>query len=171
DDCQQVVNADGVVDGPVEELGALAGDTGAGRVWVEDDGVAGGEHADGVARERRQRVRHGRDGADDAERSVLGQRDAVLAAVSVGAQDLDAGGALGTDDQLLDLVRQPAELGLFKLFAAELFGLFDTDLADAGDGLAAILQAAGLELPLRLRRRLNGAVHVVEHAPAAGLAG
>ena len=88
-------------------------------VRIADQGVAGGEHVDGVAGQRRQRVRHRRDDADDAERGVFLQRDAVLAAERVGAQELDAGDAVGDDLQLLDLVLQPADLGFFQLLAAQ----------------------------------------------------
>ena len=56
---------------------------------VEDDRVAGGQHVDRVARERRQAVRHRRDGADDSEGDVVGQRQAVVARVVVGSEVLD----------------------------------------------------------------------------------
>ena len=126
----------------LNRLHALAGDAGAAGVRVADQGVAGGQHVDGVAGQRRQRVRHRRDDADDAERGVFLQGDAVLAAEGFGAQELDAGDAVGDDLELLDLVLEPADLGLFQFLAAELLGLVDADLADAVDGLAAVVQAA-----------------------------
>ena len=91
DDGDEVVDADGLVDRLVEKLHALAGDARAGGMRVADEGVAGGEHVDGVAGQRRQRMRDRRDDADDAERGVLFERDAVLAAEGVGAEELDAG--------------------------------------------------------------------------------
>ncbi len=57
---------------------------------VEDDRVARGQHVDRVARQRRQAVRDRRDRADDAERGVVGERQAVVARVVVGAEVLDA---------------------------------------------------------------------------------
>ena len=70
----QVVDADGFVDRLVEKLHALAGDACPAGMRIADQGVAGGEHVDGVAGQRRQRVRHRRDDADDAEGSVFLQR-------------------------------------------------------------------------------------------------
>ena len=94
--------------------------------------------------------------------------DAVLAAEGVGAQELDAGDAVGDDLELLDLVLEPADLRLFQFLAAELLGLLDADLADAGDGLAAVFEAARLELALRLGGGGDGGVDVVEDAALRG---
>ena len=84
--------------------------------------------------------------------AIFLQADAVLAAEGFGLQELDAGDALGDDLQLLDLVRQPADLRLFQFLAAERFGLLRADLADALHGLAAVFQPATLELALRFGR-------------------
>src|SRR5205807_3541704 len=123
------------------------------------------QHVDGVAGQRRQRVRHGRDDADHSEWGVLLERYAVLAAEGVGLEELDAGDAVGDDLQLFDLVDEPADLGLFQLLAAELFGLFGANAADAGHRLAPVFEAAPLELALRPRRGAHGAVHVLKDAP------
>src|SRR5262249_45924218 len=66
DDGDQVVDADGLVDRLVEQANALAGDASPARVRVAHQGVAGGQHVDGVAGEGRQRVRYGSNNADDA---------------------------------------------------------------------------------------------------------
>ena len=60
------------------------------RVHVEDDAVAGGHHADGVADDRAGGVGGRRDGADDAEGRPLGQRQAAVAGPGAGLQRLAA---------------------------------------------------------------------------------
>src|SRR5262249_45886675 len=116
---------------------------------IADERVAGRQHVDDVARQSRQRVRHRGDYADDAEGGVLLQRDAVLTAEGVGAQELDAGDAIGDHLELFDLRRQAADLRLLEFLAAEFLRAFRTDFADAGDGLAPIVEAAPLERALR----------------------
>ena len=64
-------------------------------VGVEDHGVARGQHVDGVGSQRRQAVGDRRDRADDAERGVVGQRQAVVAGGVLGPQVLDAGDRAG----------------------------------------------------------------------------
>jgi hypothetical protein len=91
-------------------------------VRVEDDGVAGGDDVDDVAAERGDGMRDRQNGADDAERRVLLQGDAVVAAHAVRLDPLDAGHELH-DLQLLDLVLEAADLGLLELELAPLGGL------------------------------------------------
>src|SRR5439155_23897507 len=64
----------------------------------------------------------------------------------------------------------PADLGFLELVAAQLLRALDADAADAIDGLLAVVEAASLELPLRLRRGVDRSVHVVEDAPRSPLA-
>ena len=90
DDREQVVDADRLADRLVEPPHALGRDPRPGGMGVEDDRVARGQHVDRVAGQRRQAVRHRRDRADDAERDVVGQRQAVVARVVVGAEVLDS---------------------------------------------------------------------------------
>ena len=61
-----------------------------GGMGVEDDRVARGQHVDRVGRQGRQAVGDRRDRADDAERGVVGQGQAVVAGGVVGPQVLDA---------------------------------------------------------------------------------
>src|SRR5205807_67527 len=63
----------------------------------------------------------------------------------------------------------PADLRLFEFFAAELFRLLLADLADALDGLAAIVEAAPLEFALSGRGGLDGGVDVLKDAPGPGV--
>src|SRR5207245_4416008 len=63
-----------------------------------------------------------------------------------------------------------ADPGLYEFLAAELIGLLAANLADAGDGFAAVFEAAALELALRRRGGRDGGAHVVEDAEGAGLA-
>ena len=79
-DRDQVVDADGGVNGLVEELGPVAGNLGPGRMRIADQGIPGRQNIDGVAGQGRQRMGHRRDDADDAERSELLEGDAVFAA-------------------------------------------------------------------------------------------
>src|SRR5207237_700480 len=97
DDGNEVVDADGFVDGLVEESRALAGDLRPTGMRVTDQGIAGREHVDDVAGQGRQRVRHRRDDPNDAEGGVFLDRNAVLTAEGVRAEELDAGDAIGDD--------------------------------------------------------------------------
>src|ERR1700680_2615432 len=106
-------------------------------------------------------MRYRRDDADDAERCVFCQRDAVVAAECLGAQELDARGPFGDDSHLIDLVIQPADAGFFELLPTQLLGLVDADAANTVDGLAAVIETAGPELFLSVGGGLDSAVHVV----------
>src|SRR5690606_24410772 len=77
---------------------------------------------------------------------------------------------VGDDLELLDLVVEAADLRLLELLAAERLGLLEADLADAGDGLASVLEAALLELALGPGGGADGGVDVGEDA-AAGRGG
>src|SRR5262249_12838513 len=98
---------------------------------ITDNRGSAGQHVDDVAGQRRQRMRDRRDDADDAERSELGERDAVFPAERLSLEELDARRLLANDAHLFDLVIQPADLCLFQLLTAELFGLVDADSANA----------------------------------------
>ena len=68
---------DGVVDRTVEELNPAARDAGTAGMRVANKRVSRREHVDGIARQRRQGMRHRRDDSDHAERRVVRKRDAV----------------------------------------------------------------------------------------------
>src|SRR5262249_296633 len=170
DDREQAVDADGLVNRLVEQADALAGDAGAAGVRVADQSVAGGKHVDRVGGERRQRVGHGWDDADEAEGRGAQQGDGVVAGVRLGLEELDTRDAVGDHLQFFNLVRQAADLRLVEFLAAERLRLLLADLADAVDGLAAVLQAARLEFALGINGSLDGGANILVDAPRPSLA-
>src|SRR5207253_7530082 len=84
--------------------------------------------------------------------------------------ELDPRRLFAGDDELFDLVHEPADLGLLELVPAQLLRTLDADAADAIDRLLTVVEAASFELPLRLRRGVDRGVHVVEDAPHSPLA-
>ena len=116
---------------------------------------------------RGQRVGHGRDGADHAERGVLDDGQAVIAAEDLAAQELDARRTLAQRLELLDLVRQPADLRLLHFHRAQLDALVDGDAADVGDDARAVFERAAGKPLERLARRGHRLVDVGEQAEAA----
>ena len=127
---------------------------------IDDQRVAAGDHADGVAGDRRQRVRDRRDRADDAERGVLDDGQAVIAAEHFAPHELDAGRALAERLELFDLVLQPADLGFFHLHRAQLDALVDRDAADVVDDPLAVFDRPLAELLEGLGRGGHGFVDV-----------
>ena len=142
DDADQVVDAQVAVDRLVEAPHAFGRDALAAGMRVDDQRVAAGDHADRVAGDRGQRVRDRRDRADHAERGVLDDRQAVIAAEHFAAQELDARRPLAERLELFDLVLQPADLGLFHLHRAQLDALVDGDAADVVDDPLAVFDAS-----------------------------
>ena len=113
----------------------------------------------------------GRDRADHAERGVLDDGQAVVAAEHLAPQELDAGRAFAERLQLLDLVLQPADLGLFHLHRAELDALVDRDAADVVDDPLAVFDASARESCSKASRGGgDGLVDVGEDAEAARVA-
>ncbi len=165
DDRDQTVDADGLVDRLVEKLRAFASDPGGAGMRIEHDGIAGCEHVDDVPGQRRQRMRDRRDRPDDAEGGVLVQGDAVATAEGIGTQRLDARHALGTDYELVDLVFQPADLGLFQLLTTQLLRLVFANAANAIDSFPALVEIARFELLLRLAGRGHGIINILKQAP------
>src|SRR2546423_15348421 len=90
------------------------------------------------------------DRADDAEGGILIQGDAIAPAEGVGAHRFHARYALGTDDELVDLMFEPTDPGLFQLLAAELLGLVFADAANAVDGFLAVVEISRFERLLSL---------------------
>src|SRR5262249_39694403 len=135
-----------------------------------DDCIATRKHVDGVAGERRQRVGHGRYDADNAERSELGQCDAVFAAKSLGLEKLNAWRVFANHFHLFDLVIEPSDLSSLQLLAARSIGLVDTNAANSVDGFAAVVQAAFFKLALSGGGGGNGGIHIIEDTPRPRLA-
>ncbi len=94
DHANQVVDSQVAVDRLVEPSHAFGGDALAAGMRIDDQRVAAGDHADRVAGDRRQRMRHRRDRADHAERSVFDHGQPVVAAEHLASQELDAGRSL-----------------------------------------------------------------------------
>src|ERR1044071_4709405 len=119
---------------------------------VEDDGVPRGEHADGVADDRRRRVRDRRDRADDAERRRLDQGQAVVAARGDRGEVFDAGRLLGDEAVLDDFVFVAAVAGLVVRGLRQGLAVVEHGAADGVDDLGARRQRQGHELFLRHAR-------------------
>ena len=167
DQAHQVVDAQVAVDGLVVASHALGGHAPPAGMRIEHHRVARGNHAHRVAGDRGQRMRHRRNGADHAERGVLDDRQAVIAAEDFAPQELDARRPLAERLELLDLVRQPADLRLFHLHRAQLDALVDGDAADVGDDAPAVFQRAAREPLEGFARGRHGLVDVGEQAEAA----
>src|SRR5690349_12340841 len=113
---------------------------------IDDQRVAAGDHADGIAGDRGERMGDGSDDADDAEWGVLDHRQAMIAAVDLAPHELDAGSFFAEGLELLDLVLQPADLGFVHLHRAELDAVVDRDATDMADDPLAVFQAPLAEL-------------------------
>ena len=137
DDGHQVLQPGGFVNRLVKSANSLASDSLSGRMRVEHDRIACRQHADDVAGQRGERMRHRSNGSDDAERSIFGDRQTVVTAHRVASERFDTGNQLD-DLQLFNLMIQPADLGFFQFQPAEFFGLFGTNSIDTLNGLGAI---------------------------------
>ncbi len=164
DHAHEVVDPQVAVDRFVVASDALGGDLLAAGVRVEDHGVARGDHADGVPGNGRQRVRYGGDRPNHAERGVLDHGQPVVAAIDLAPHELDAGGHEAERLDLLDLVLQAADPGLFHLHRAELDALVDGDAADVRDHPAALLDRAAGEPLEGVAGGGHGLVRVGEEA-------
>ena len=167
DDARDVFNAGLAVNGLVVGAHGHGGASRRAGMRVEHHGVAGGDDVDDVAAQRGNRMRAGRDRANDAERRVFLQRDAVIAAAPVRPQPVHAGNELD-DLQLLDLVVEPADLGFVEFDPAPRLGVF------LGQGLddSSILRRRPCLLPIFKNRcgRRAGFVGILEHTKFPGTA-
>ena len=111
-------------------------------VRVHHQRVTAGDHHDRIACQGRHRVRHRCNHAQHTKRSVFGYAQPMVAADGLRRDHLQAGDFFTHHDQLLDLVVQPADLGLLELDLAEFLRLLDDDIADALDHLAAGFQSS-----------------------------
>src|SRR6266851_7627127 len=118
----------------VKKLHAVPSDAGAARMSVENHRVTSRHHGYSVAGQSRERMCHGGHCSNDAEGSIFRQRETVFAAASIGPQELNAGCSLAGDDQLLDLVLEPADLSFVHFFPTQRLRLIDANAADAVHG-------------------------------------
>ena len=146
DQGDEVVDPKVAVNRLIEAAHPLGGHLLATRMGIDDDGVAAGDHAHGIAGDRGEGVGNRRDRADDAKWSMLNHGQAVVATEYLAPHELDARRPLAEDFQLLDLVGEAADLRLVELHRAELDRILDRDSADVGDCPAPPLDAEALEL-------------------------
>ena len=109
-------------------------------------------------------MRDRRDRADDAERGVLDDRQAVVTAENLAPHELDARSSLAQGLEFFDFVLEAANLGFLEFGFSEFFRLVDADASNALYSLAAFFKPARLELPLRFYRCSDRGIHVVEYA-------
>ena len=104
---------------------------------IEDDRVAGRYHADDIAAEGRDGVCTRCDGSDDTKGGELFHGDAMVAAHSVGFEELDTGQIL-QPQQFVDFVIQTADVSFIQLDAPPLRGVVRRQFFnDVDDRLAA----------------------------------
>ena len=166
----QVVDAQVAIDRFIEASHALDGHALAAGVRIDDQRVSAGDHADGVAGDRGQRMRDGRDRADDAERGVLDHRQPMVAAKDLAAEKLDARRLFAQRLELFDFVNEATDLGLVHFHRAELDALLDRDAAYVVDDSLAVFDGPLGELLEGFAGRGHGFVHVLEDAIAAAVA-
>src|SRR5262249_1622608 len=123
DDREQVIDTDRLVNRLVDQLPPPASNASPAGMRIADKGIAGRKHVDGIPRQRWQGMGNGRDYADDTERSIFDEGNAVLTRIGLRSQKLDARNLLANHDQLLDLVLTPAAPGLLQPHSTTSFTL------------------------------------------------
>src|SRR3954453_9149161 len=100
-------------------------------------------------------MRDRRDCADDTERGMLDHGQAMIAAINLASQELNAWRSLAECLELLDLVLQPADFPFRHFHRAELDALIDGNPANMVDD-----PLAGLDRPLlKLRKGITRRRH------------
>src|SRR5208283_5402474 len=145
------------------------------RVRRKDRRVARGQNVDRVGGHRRHRVGDGKHHADDAPGCVFDQKQPGRIGARLAVHRLHAE-YIAHVFQLLNLVVEPAHLGLFQLHLAQLVRAVDADPPHDGDHAPALFQAHLLYLLLCRVGRIDCLVHgeedaVVRRSDAAGAAG
>ena len=110
-------------------------------------------------------MRDRRDNANDAKRSVIFEGDTVFARKGPRSEELDAGRFFPSDDQFLDLVFEPADLGFVEFFLAKHLGFVDADSANAVNCFAAAVQTQGFESALSISGRGSSVINAVKDSP------
>ena len=163
DDRHQIFQTGRLVDGSVESADPFTGDPGTTWMRIHDHRVPTSNHVDDIARQCRQRMGHRSDRADYSERSVLGDRQPVIATDGVCPKIFHARYKLD-DFQLFDLVIESTDLGLFELQSTQLFSLLVTNPTDDFNHRLACGQRCVTQLLEALGRRGNGLINGLEHA-------
>ena len=126
---------------------------------VEDDSVAGGDHADAVVDERAGRIGDWRESADQADRRVLQQHQAIVAAEGTGLDVFHAGRLGRAQNVLAHLVFITAEVGLLDRHRRQFLIAIQDTVANGGDDVLAPLQRHANQLLLRCQPSLDGIIH------------
>ena len=168
DDANEIVDPQIAINGLVETAYSFDGHPLAAGMRIDDKRVPPGDHAHGIARDRRQRVSHRGDGADHAERGVLDHSQAMIAAEHFAFQELDSGGPLAKRLEFFDFVLEPADPGLFHFHRAEFDRLLDRNPADVVDDSLAVGQAPLAQLLEGSRGGRDRFIDASEHAIPAG---
>jgi hypothetical protein len=151
-ECRLTYQADAIVDADfrsdrlVESANTLRSYLASARVRIDHKGIPTGDHADGVAGDRREGVGHRGDRSDDAERSMFDDGQAAISAVAFGSEEFDPGSLFAERFELCDFVFKPSDLGFFHLHRSEFLALADRDTSDDVDDLFAIFDRSLLEL-------------------------
>jgi hypothetical protein len=166
----QVVDSVFGVNRLIEAANALDRDLAPARVRVENDRVSGGDHIDRVVRDRRKRVRNRRNGADNAERRVFDDREAVVAAKDFRRKSFDALRVVTDVKEFVDFMFETTDFRLFHFHRAELDALFDANATDFVDHLFAFGARPFRQFFERLASRFDRFVRVVENAVTSRVA-
>ena len=161
-DRHQIVDPDRLVDRLVEHLDAQRRDFLPARVGAEHDRVAGGDHVDRVARDRRQRVRDRGNRRNDAVRGVLNDRQTVIAAPALALEEFNPGGHAANARLLLDFVVEPADFRFLHFQRAQLDGVLVRDVPDGVDREAALGDGFLLELLVSVTGGLDRVFQISE---------
>ena len=98
------------------------------------------------------------------------KRNATVTAHRIGLEPLGAGHVLG-DEQLADLVVEPADLGLFHFEATPWLGIRHGQSLDDFNDLGAAGDSEFFQLEMRVERGLCGFIHAGEDSTSAGIPG
>lgn len=147
----------------------MVADVSGGGVYVEDHGVARGEHADAVVDDGFGGVGAGGDGADDAIGGAFDEGEAVIAGHGLWGEDLGAWGAGGGEVVFLDLVSDAPEASFLDGASGEVFFVLEGDASHVGDHTGACFKGALAELFEGAASGEDGLVDGVEESAAGGV--
>ena len=162
DQADAIVDPDFGSDRLVESAHTLGSYLASARVRIDHQGIPTGDHADGIAGDRRERVGHRGNRSDDAEGSVFDDGQAAISAVAFGSEEFDPGGLFTEGFELCDFVFKSSDLGFLHLHRSEFLALADRDTSDDVDDLFAVFDRSLLELLESGSSRGDCIVDVVE---------
>ena len=139
-----------------------------GGMGVVDDGVAGGDHVDCVAGQRRHAVCRGGHRADNAPRREVDDRQPEIAAERHALKHLNPRHEISTNFQLLYFVVEPSDFCFVKLDGPPFLSLSHTHLADHSDGFLSSGKPLITQLFKRTMSGLDSVLHLFINPKCVG---